>query len=328
MQKDLNYYKHRFQNFRVNPVGGIAPYQPILLLSIIELIDRGIIKENRIYLTTTLMSVFVKYRSQLSTPRYQADLAQPFFFLSRAKNPYWFLQPKSGFEEILDTGAKLNTINLLMRSVSYAFFEDELFVLLESSINRGILIAAIITEYFSDKTSQIQKLFGINPLPVRYSQVGSDNGILIASEQYDNAAYKSDSNKNIEEIVRDATFRRNIKALYDYRCAFCKIRIVSINDENILDGSHIKPFSEFKDDSYTNGISLCKNHHWAFDHGWFGIASDHKIIIPRNRFDEQPPDNSKSMSDFHEELIYLPDQQEFYPRDESLQWHRERWNIA
>ncbi|WP_347277256.1 HNH endonuclease [Leptolyngbya sp. FACHB-671] len=34
---------------------------------------------------------------------------------------------------------------------------------------------------------------------------------------------------------------------------------------------HIKPFSEFRDDRFDNGTSPCKKHHWAFDHGWFGI---------------------------------------------------------
>jgi putative restriction endonuclease len=137
MQKDLNYYISKFRNLRVNTARGKTPYQPILLLSIIELIGQRYISENRIYLTTTLMSVFVKYRSQLSSPNYQADLAQPFFFLSRADEPFWYLCPKPGHEEVLRSGSRLNTVNLLMKNVDYAYVDHELFSLLQSPINRN-----------------------------------------------------------------------------------------------------------------------------------------------------------------------------------------------
>ena len=90
VQKDLSYYIDRLTNLNVNTVGGKAPYQPLLLLSVIDLIKRKLIQENRIYLSLELISTFVKFRSQLSTPNYQADLAQPFFFLSRAENPFWY----------------------------------------------------------------------------------------------------------------------------------------------------------------------------------------------------------------------------------------------
>jgi len=36
-----------------------------------------------------------------------------------------------------------------------------------------------------------------------------------------------------------------------------------------------------------NGLALCKNHHWAFDRGWFGVDDDCRIVIPWDRFIEE-----------------------------------------
>ncbi|MBD2156149.1 HNH endonuclease [Leptolyngbya sp. FACHB-16] len=48
---------------------------------------------------------------------------------------------------------------------------------------------------------------------------------------------------------------------------FCRLKIISSDSQNIVDGGHIKPFSQFRDDRFQNGLALCKNHHWACDRG-------------------------------------------------------------
>jgi putative restriction endonuclease len=90
-----------------------------------------------------------------------------------------------------------------------------------------------------------------------------------------------------------------ITSLYEHRCAFCKLKVVSRDNQNIVDGAHIKPFAEFRDDRFDNGLALCKNHHWA-----------------------------RSMHDFHGESIFLPAQLVNQPHLEALQWHRRFWKIA
>lgn len=322
MQKDLNYYVKCFTSLNVNTVGGKAPYQPLLLLSVLELIEQRLIQENKIYLSLELISTFAKFRSQLSTPNYQADLAQPFFFLSRAKKPFWYLEPKTGAENILESGVKLNRLNLLRKNVAHAKLDDELFDLAKSPVNRATLIAAIVSKWFPDKIEQIQNLFQLHSFQdIRYRL--RDSGTLYSTNEMSDKEVKE-----FEDIVRDTTFRRNVVSLYGQRCALCKLRIISRDSSDIVDGAHIKPFSRFKDDRYTNGLALCKNHHWAFDHGWFGIDDDYRIIIPRDRFIEEPPEGSKRMADFHKSRIHLPNQSDFYPSGDALEWHRGHWQIA
>ena len=54
MKKDVSYYTNQFTKLRVDRVHGAAPHKPILLLSIIELIEQGKIQHNRIFLTPEL----------------------------------------------------------------------------------------------------------------------------------------------------------------------------------------------------------------------------------------------------------------------------------
>lgn len=323
MEKDLGYYAYRFRTLRVNVNKGITPYQPLLLLSVIELIGQNYIQENRIYLTPELISIFVKYRSQLSPSHYQADLAQPFFFMTRSENPFWHLQPKPEREAILDSGTRLNSIPLLRKNIEYAYLDIELFNYLQSPISKNSLISTLIDTWFSDQLQRIDKLIGINPFQgYSYSSLEFNRQLPLASE-LDEKSYK-----NAVEVVRDTTFRKNIVKFYDFRCAFCQLRIIAGDETNIVDGAHIKPFSKFKDDSYTNGISLCKNHHWAFDHGWFGIDENYRIRIRQNWINEDAPSNIRAMSEYHGESIILPYDEEFCPDRDALAWHREEWQIA
>jgi putative restriction endonuclease len=78
---------------------------------------------------------------------------------------------------------------------------------------------------------------------------------------------------------------------------------------------------------FVNGLALCKNHHWAFDHGWFGVDDDYRIVIPWDRFEEEAAVESRGMMGFKGERIGLPREDRFMPSLEGLRWHRERWAI-
>jgi putative restriction endonuclease len=323
MTKSLSYYVNRLKSLRVNTNRGVTPYQPLLLLTVIELIDQNYVTENQIYLTPALMSIYVKYRSQLSPPHYQADLAQPFFYMSRVDQSFWHLQPKLGKEVIIVSGIRLNRINLLRENVDYAYLDAELFEYLKSPISRNALTSTLIEAWFSDKLTIVDKLVGLNPFQdFRYSDLEKNRELPLASE------LDAKSTKKAVDAVRDATFRRNVVRLYNYRCAFCQLRIIALDETNIVDGAHIKPFSKFKDDSYSNGISLCKNHHWGFDHGWFSIDDNYRILIRQNWLDEDGSSDFRFMENYHGEEILLPHDLEFIPDAKSLQWHRKHWEIA
>ena len=319
LSKDLNCYIKKFQNLRVNKAGGQAPYQPLLILSLIELIEQEIVADNKFLISPELISIFIKYRERLSSTYYQADLAQPFYHMSKKDDAFWHLEPKPGHEEVLRSGGRLNTLKKLRENILYGYLDPELFEIIKNKNHCNSLIGTIIDQWFPGEFNKVKELLQIHSFEqIRLSLKDSGGAIYSINEVQD----------ELINEVRDAAFRKNLLILYDQRCTFCKIRVISVFGENIVDGAHIKPFAKFRDNHYTNGLALCKNHHWAFDRGWFGIDSDYRVIIPDNRFIEESPESSISMHDFHGTRIFLPTQEDAYPEQEALMWHREAWKIA
>jgi putative restriction endonuclease len=317
--KDLSHYVRQIHKLRVNKVGGQAPYQPLLLLSLIELVEQDIVIDNYFAISSELISIFIKYRDRLSNGYYQADLAQPFYHMSKKDDAFWHLEPKPGHEEVLRSGGRLNTLKKLKDNVLYGYFDLELFEILQNRIYRTTLISTIIDQWFPGEFEKVKELLQIHSFEQLRLRLKDSGGAIYSVE---------DVKDELVNEVRDAAFRKNLLILYDQRCTFCKLRIVSMFGENIIDGAHIKPFSKFRDNHYTNGLALCKNHHWAFDRGWFGVDQEYKVIVPHDRFAEEPPEASISMHHFHGKRISLPIQEDAYPSQEALRWHREAWKIA
>ncbi|NEO33209.1 MAG: hypothetical protein F6K36_22845 [Symploca sp. SIO3C6] len=67
-------------------------------------------------------------------------------------------------------------------------------------------------------------------------------------------------------------------------------------------------------------LSLCKNHHWAFDKFWFTINDDYTIRVADNLREDSP--HATPIKDFENKSIRLPAHEQYYPRLEALQWHR------
>lgn len=317
MKKDLSYYATRFSKLRIDRVHGAAPHKPILLLSIIELIEQGKIQHNRVFLTPELISNFLKYWGRFGSENHRSDVALPFFHLTGDK--FWHLAPNPGFESTIEARIKLKTLTALRNAVHYAYFDQELFEFLCQTESRIELVTTLIQCWFPGRIAELEEI----------SQVDTFEEIQLRLFERGGATYNAEEVKDEEQtFVRSGAFRRIVVGLYDHRCALCRLRIISLENQNIVDGAHIKPFSEFRDDHFDNGLALCKNHHWAFDRGWFSISNNYRILIAHHLFTEEPPEESRSMQNFHGELIYLPDEQKYHPRIDALQWHRDFWNIA
>lgn len=317
MTKDLHYYAKKFANLRVDKARGIAPHKPILLLAVLDRFKKGKILHNEIYLTPDLTANFLKLWHCFVSSDHHSNIALPFFHLTGDK--FWHLMPNPGFEAMMQARIKIRTLSALRSAVKYAYLDEELFALLSDPGNRIELTAILIRAWFRDREKEIEETFKYDEFEVIQQALFDTGG----------ATYNVDELKDEDQIfVRNAAFRRNVVKLYDQRCAFCKMRVVSWDGQNAVDGAHIQPFSEFHSDLFVNGLALCKNHHWAFDHGWFGVDDDYQIVIPQERFVEEAAVESREMMAFRGEAIGLPREREFSPSLEGLMWHRERWGIV
>lgn len=317
MKKDLHYYAKKFAKLRVSRSQGIAPHKPILLLTVLDLIEKNKILRNEIYLSPELTANFLKFWHRFVASDHHSNIALPFFHLTGDK--FWHLMPNPGFEATIKARVKLRSLSALRSAVKYAYVDEELFALLSDPKSRSELTTILIQAWFPEKGSEIAESFKYDEFDFVQQSLFDSGG----------ATYTVDELKDEDQIfVRNAAFRRNVVKLYDQRCAFCKVRVVSWDGVNVVDGAHIQPFAEFHNDLFVNGLALCKNHHWAFDHGWFGVDDDYRIVIPWERFKEEAAVESRGMMQFKGERIELPREERFMPSLEGLRWHREKWGIS
>lgn len=303
-------YCERFSELKVNRTRkrGDAPYKPILLLSIIDLIAQGFIQENRILISDRLINTFDKYWEILNSGSFNGGLALPFFHLKNEKPRFWHLQYSSEYD-----GGRPQTINKLRKDVDYACLDDELFELLLDQTYRNELTDTLIAVWLFESQRELSEILNVNQSFQIEIEEDKDN----VRESEEKSLKKVVLKKS---IVRNAFFRKAVVHTYGYRCALCGLKVTRKITQSIVDGAHIKPFSRFYDSRIDNGISFCKNHHWAFDRGWFTINDDYKIVVANDLQEVSP--NTKSMRDFHGEHIALPVSEEYFPRLDALDWHR------
>ncbi|MDY6937267.1 MAG: HNH endonuclease [Cyanobacteriota bacterium] len=298
--KNLAYYCNRFETLKVdsNKKLGTAPYQPILILSIIDLISQGKIVTPNVTVSEDLVQTFNKYFNILNSSSYTAGgLHYPFYAFQN--QGFWKLKFKPDFD-----GSPIKSTKKLKEKLEYAILEDKLFYFLRNPSTRDYLLSALISAWFPDRE---QEVLNIN----QFFQNEMDN--IESNEE------RKFISRNF--AVRNVFFRKSVVYAYDYQCAFCQLKVSHSPGQSIVDGAHIKPFSQFYDNNIYNGISFCKNHHWAFDRGWFSIDENYRIIVTKGLREKSP--HSKPMKDFHNQKIVLPISNLYLPSLEALQWHRD-----
>ncbi len=72
-----------------------------------------------------------------------------------------------------------------------------------------------------------------------------------------------------------ATFRQQVRAAYASTCLVCGICLpaTSVNAVPGVDAAHILPWATYDLDVISNGLCLCRVHHWAFDEGLVVITA-------------------------------------------------------
>jgi len=111
-------------------------------------------------------------------------------------------------------------------------------------------------------------------------------------------------------------FRERVLSAYREQCACCKLRHLEL-----LDAAHILPDLDPEGDPVvSNGISLCKLHHAAFDSNILGIRPDYTIEIRKEVLEEKDgPVLLHGLQELHQAQIILPKSRNFYPDTKCLE---------
>lgn len=310
----INYFLKLNRGF--NKGLGRAPHKPILLISIIQLISKGVINSNRIYITPELLLAYKENWRNLVDTEHISNFALPFFHMR--SEPFWFLVTKPGMELKVNKSKSIKSFKNLKESIAFAEIDKNLFILLLDTLTRSVLEDFLLNEYFPSTKSQY------NTNHINSEEVKIEEQIL----NDDKAEYQShlkqlritlDDDEYEEELfIRGGLFKKTIPKIYNFSCCISGMRIESSQNAQMIDACHIIPFSISNDDTIPNGISLSPNLHRAFDRGLITINQDYIVrISPTIKENE----SVFSLSQFNGKQIILPNKASWFPSPESLQWH-------
>jgi putative restriction endonuclease len=227
--------------------GRPRPHKAVMLLSVITLAESGRLLENRICYSPELLQIFSRFFERVRAGSDKCTPFNPFFYLKN--DHFWHLHPQPGQEAVLAASPAIRGPGHLMELVSHASFDNALFGLLAERTSREVLRLTLIDRYFPARRDDVLSICN------EEAQIAQEEHRI---EQGDVQA------EQIAEVVRDAAFSRTVCKAYDYTCAMCGVRFVC-EDVVMVDAAHLVPFSESHNDSPSNGIALCKNHHWLMD---------------------------------------------------------------
>lgn len=313
--KLLNRYLTKLTHLkRANTAYGLAPHKPVLLLSILELIERGAVINNRIYVNTDLVATFQENWRLLVTTQNQPDFTQPFYYLQSEKlegQQFWFLQPKQGCQ----INVHIKSVTRLAEALEHGYFADDFYILLTNSESRNIIKTVLLDTYFPLTKSQF------------IQSKAKGEGYIHDLEAYilnePEARYKIIKIETEEDVfVRGGLFKRNVYKIYESTCSFTGMRLESTFGHNFIDACHIVPFSVNHDDKVSNGIALCPNLHRAFDRGLVSIDIDYTILISKHISESE--NHPYSLKQLEGKPIRLPYGNQYYPSPVNLEWHRNK----
>ena len=122
--------------------------------------------------------------------------------------------------------------------------------------------------------------------------------------------------------LHQRAFRERVIAAYQHQCALCRLR----HDE-LLDAAHIIPDTEPEGEPIvSNGLSLCRLHHAAFDRFFVAVRPDYVIEIRPDLLTESDgPTLRHAIQALHGQRIILPRRSEHRPSMELLASRYERF---
>lgn len=119
----------------------------------------------------------------------------------------------------------------------------------------------------------------------------------------------------VRRRLHQQAFRARVIEAYRTRCAFCRLR-----HRELLDAAHITAdAAETGEPVVSNGLSLCKLHHAAFDRHFLTVRPDYVIEVRRSILEEEDgPMLLHGLKGMHGTQIYVPREASLQPDHERL----------
>ena len=128
-----------------------------------------------------------------------------------------------------------------------------------------------------------------------------------------------------QQRLHQRSFRERVLSAYLERCAICNLR-----HPELLEAAHILPDGHPDGKPViSNGLSLCKLHHAAFDENIVGIRPDYTLEIRRDVLTERDgPMLLHGLQEIHGQALHVPKPEGFRPNREFLDFRFELFRKA
>ncbi len=281
-------YSEEIARIKVNRSGAvISMHKPLLLLLTISDVIHG--KENEFKFTeieNSLKLLLSKYglkNTQVLRPEY------PFVYLGSSPTLWKCSVDKS----------MLRNPNAVSRSEALGAigkFDDNFFSYLQNKQQAIELVWQLLNEYWPE---------------AYHEDLLSDLGL-------DSMLHEVTMHE-VQKKRRSRLFVEEVLDSYERQCAICG-QSIRLGDALIgIDACHVKPIQHYGDDHVTNGIALCKIHHWALDRGAISISEDFNLLI-------SPKLNGSKINEYFHEFsqksIFIPRNSSSHLHEKNAIYHR------
>lgn len=304
----LTHYLDRFAHLNRAPHArlGRAPHKPVLLLTLLDAVEQGIIKDNLVPITPELAALFRQHWQGLVLPdTCQEKMNLPFRHLLH--DGFWELV-KDGLPQTAKMVGEPSSLMQLAQRVDGGRFSPDLWPLVQEPVARQALRTQLLSTYFAD-AEQLSVVQPVDLLPREAERLMTE-----AKAKFRIRTPRENDDAGV--FVRHALFPAVVKRLYEDACSVCRADTRTDNGRMLIDAAHILPFATHHNDDPRNGIALCKNHHWGFDAGAFGFSDDYQIIVSKRIVEAVPLVMAATQ-------LSVPRKSEFAPAVEALRWHRQ-----
>lgn len=160
-------------------------------------------------------------------------------------------------------------------------------------------------------------IVGDNPVNLMFTVVfGEAKALYKGSEAHEDELVRQYITRETKVRLHQKGFREVVLHAYDERCACCRL-----GHRKLLDAAHIIPDSDpLGEPVVSNGLSLCKIHHAAFDSYFLGIRPDYTVEVNRELLRERDgPMLQHGLQGMHGQKLIVPENAKLRPNPQHLE---------
>jgi putative restriction endonuclease len=283
---------------------GPAPHKPLMLLTVIDLLEAGEIGlEGLVVYDVRIVARFRDYWDLvLDRQRNSPDIPMPFHALGGESDRVWTRHTRDGAPSHAKATTRLCQL------------DPELRLLLEAPGFRRAARRTLVSIYFTPR-EQVMLCARLKlPLPDTRE---------IESLRRDADTFKASQRKG-----RDSRFKSEVLGGYHYTCALTGYRL-DTETSCLVQAAHIHQHARSGNDDPRNGLALTPDAHWMFDAGlWTAEPKGDQFLIrvAKGRFQEDSVDG-RTLLGREGKVLVFDSRARLRPGVEFLGWHvRERFS--